>query len=266
MSAPLFKATVKANWIITLIFITLFCMYMGSILSLYNPDSAQAMEETLKLIPAELARAMGIGEVPADLTGFLGNYFYGMLVFMIPLIYVSIMGHRLMAKQVDNGSMAYLLSTPNNRVKIALTQGIYFLFSVAVLFIFLTGVTIGISQSMYPNLLDIPSFIRLNACAFLLTCAISAICWFFSCLFNDAKYSLAFGIGIPVIFFMLNVFGGIKEELDWITSLSPYSLFRAAEILSGSANIFGLCLIFIAIIFGLYSAGIYVFKRKNLPL
>jgi ABC-2 type transport system permease protein len=241
-------------------------MYMGSILSLYNPDSAQAMEETLKLIPEELARAMGIGNVPADLTGFLGNYFYSMLVFMIPLIYVSIMGNRLMAKMVDNGSMAYLLSTPNNRVKIALTQGIYYLLGIAVLFVFLTGVTIGMSQAMYPNLLDIPAFILLNTCAFLLTCAISAICWFFSCLFNDTKYSLAFGVGIPVLFFMLNMFGGIKEELGWLTSLSLYRLFRAAEILSGSTNTLGICLVFAAIVFGLYTGGIYVFKRKNLPI
>lgn len=266
MSVPLFKATIKSNWIILLIFVALLCMYMGSIVSLYNPDSAREMEELLKLLPEELAKAMGIGDLSGGLTEFLGNYFYGMLVFMIPLIYVSIMGNRLMARQVDNGSMAYLLSTPNNRVKIALTQGIYFLLSIAVLFIFLTGATIGMSRSMYPNLLDIPAFIRLNACAFLLTCAISAICWFFSCLFNDAKYSLAFGVGIPVLFFMLNVFGGIREELDWIASLSIYRLFRADGILSGSANIFGICLVFVAITSVLYLAGIYVFKRKNLPL
>jgi len=239
---------------------------MGSILSLYNPDSAQAMEETLKLIPEELARAMGIGKVPADLTGFIGNYFYGMLVFMIPLVYVSIMGNRLMARLVDNGSMAYLLSTPNNRQKIALTQGVYFLLSIAVLFVFLTGATIGMSQSMYRDMLDVPAFIHLNVCAFLLTCAISAICWFFSCLFNDTKYSLAFGVGIPVLFFMLNVFGGVKESFDWLASLSLYRLFKASEILSGGANILGICLVFAAITLGLYAAGIYVFKIKNMPL
>ena len=266
MSIPLFKATVKSNWILTLIFIILLCMYMGSILSLYNPDSAESMEETLKLLPPELARAMGIGNIPADLAGFIGNYFYGMLVFMIPLIYVSIMGHRLIAKLVDNGSMAYLLSTPNTRTKIAITQGVYFLLSICVLFIFLTCAAIGISQSLYPDLLDIPSFVLLNVCALFLTCAISSICWFFSCLFNDTKYSLAFGVGIPVLFFMLNILGGMKDEYSWITSLSLYKLFNASEILSGSTNAVGICAIFAGISLCLFGGGIYFFKNKNLPV
>lgn len=266
MSYPLLKATVKANWIITLIFVVLLCMYMGSIISLYNPNSTQAMEETLKLLPEGLAKVMGIGSMPTDLVGFLGNYFYGMLVFMIPLIYVSIMGNRLITKHVDNGSMAYLLSTPNNRVKIAFTQGLYFLASITVLFIFLTGVTIGICQSLYPNMLDIPAFVILNTCALLLTCAISSICYFFSCLFSEVKYSLAFGAGVPVMFFMLNMIGGVKEELDWLASLSLYRLFRATEIISGTSDVLRICLIFILITLGLYTAGIYVFKKKNLPL
>ncbi len=266
MSIPLFRATLKSSWVITTIFIALLCVYMGSILSLYNPKSAEAMEQTLKLLPAELALAMGIGSTPADLTGFIGSYFYGMLVFMIPLIYVSIMGHSLMARYVDSGSMAYLLSTPNTRVRIAMTQGVYFLSSIGVLFVFLTAATIGMCASMFPNMLDVGAFVRLNACAFLLTCAVSSICWFFSCLFSETKYSLAFGVGIPVLLFMLNVIGGMKQQLNWLASVSVYRLFRASDILADNANVLGVCLIFLAVTVFLYGSGILVFKKKNLPL
>jgi uncharacterized membrane protein (DUF485 family) len=62
------------------------------------------------------------------------------------------------------------------------------------------------------------------------------------------------------------MFGGIKKELDWLSSLTLYRLFRVTEILSGNINILGICLAFAEIVFGLYTAGIYVFKRKNLPL
>jgi len=90
--------------------------------------------------------------------------------------------------------------------------------------------------------------------------------WFFSCLFNNTKYSLAFGVGVPVLFFMLNILGGIKDEYSWITSLSLYKLFSASEILSGSTNAVGICAVFAVISLCLFGGGIYVFQKKNLPL
>ncbi len=266
MSFPLFRATLKANWVIAMIFALLLCMYLGSIISLYDPASSQALEDMLKLFPEALAKAMGISDLPKDLTGFLGNSFYGMLVFLLPLIYIAVMGNRLMAKYVDNGSMAYFLSTPNTRGRIALTQGIYFIAGIFALFLVLTMAGIGICQAVYPGHLDMPSFLLLNFCAFLLTCAISAISWFFSCAFSDVKYSLAFGAGIPVLFFMLNVLGGMQDGMGWAASLSLYGIFDASAILTGSANILQMCLLFAGITLTLYAAGILIFKKKSLPL
>jgi ABC-2 type transport system permease protein len=262
---PLYKSTLKSNWLILLIFIVLLFVYMGTFIGMYNPDSTSSMEEMMKMLPEGLVNAMGLGDIPADLTGFLGNYFYGMLAYLIPLIFVVITGNRLIARQVDIGSMAYLLSTPNSRVKIALTQGVYFISGIAAMFILLTGISIAMCQAAHPGSLDIPAFIRLNAAAFLLTCAVSAICWFFSCFFNEAKYSLAFGAGIPVLFYMLHIIGGIKEELSWVSKLSLYSLFGAADILSGK-NVWGPCVLFAAVTLALYAGGILIFKRKRLPI
>lgn len=266
MSFALFRATLKANWVITTIFALLLCMYLGSIISLYDPASSQTLEDMLKMFPEALSKALGISDLPKDLTGFLGNSFYGMLVFLLPLIYIAIMGSRLMAKHVDNGAMAYFLSTPNTRVKIALTQGIYFISGIFALFLVLIVAGIGICQAMYPGHLDIPSFLLLNFCAFLLTCAVSAISWFFSCMFSDVKYSLAFGAGIPVLLFMLNMLGSMQEGLSSIAALSLYKLFDASAILSGNADILRMCLIFAGITLMLYAAGIFVFKKKSLPL
>jgi ABC-2 type transport system permease protein len=266
MSSPLFKATSRSNWPILLIFVLIIFMYVGTFLGMYDPESTRSMEEMMKMVPEGLAKAMGLGDIPSDLTGFLGNYFYGMLVFVLPLIYAAIMGNRLMARQVDNGSMAYLLSTPTARVRLALTQGVWFIASVAALFALLTGFTMLFSEASYPGALDDTAFVRLNVAAFLLTCAVSAVCWFFSCLFNEAKYSLAFGVGVPVLMYMLHMVAGIRESLGWIGSFSVYSLFRARDILSGTADVPGLCVIFAAATVVLFAAGIVIFKRKNLPL
>jgi ABC-2 type transport system permease protein len=266
MSMPLFKSTLRSNWVILLIFLLILCLYMGSFISMYSPDSTQSMQEMLKMLPEELVRAMGIGEMSADLTSYLANYFYGMLIFLIPLIYVAIVANRLVARQVDSGFMAYLLSTPNKRIKIAITQGVWFLLSIAALFVLLTGVTILLCQAAYPGQLDAAAFIRLNVCTFLLTAAVGALSWFFSCVCNDVKYSLTFGAGIPVLLFMMNLFGGIRENLGWLGALSPYGLFKAGDIIRGSADMAGICLSFILSTLVLYAAGILIFSRKNLPL
>jgi ABC-2 type transport system permease protein len=176
------------------------------------------------------------------------------------------MGHRLIAGYVDNGSMGYLLSTPNTRVKIALTQGIFFLLSIVFLFFVVTSVTIGFCQARYVDLLNIRQFIMLNSFALLLTSAVSAIAWFFSCLFSDAKYSIGFGAGIPILFFMLNVFAGVKYEYKWIGTCSLYRLFNASEILSGRGNIIENSIVLLTITAGLYTAGIVIFRKKRLAL
>jgi len=266
MNRALFKATAKANWLLGVIFILLLCMYMGSILSLYHPDSAEEMQELLKLLPEEMAKAMGIQGTPTDLAGFLGSYFYGMLVFLFPLVYVSLLGYRLMARLVDGGSMAYLLSTPNTRGKIALTQGLYFLASLVVLFLALTAAALGMAQAMYPGRMDVAAFVRLNLCAFLLTCAVSSVTWFFSCLMNDARFAVALGTGIPVALFMGNVLFGMAEGLEKAAGFTLYGLFRAPEILSGNASVMGLCLLYGVITLVLYAGGIVAFQKKDMSL
>lgn len=265
MSMPLFKTTFKANWLILLIFIVLLFVYMGTFIGMYDPESTASMDQLLNMLPEGLVKGMGIGDTPTDLTGFLGNYFYGMIVYLIPLTYVAITGNRLIARQVDNGSMAYLLSTPATRVKIALTQGVYFISGVAVMFVLLTGMTVAMTEGAYPGMLDIPAFIRLNAAVLLLSSAVSAISWFFSCLFNEAKYSLAFGAGLPVLFYMLKIIGGVSEELGWVSKLSLYNLLSVPDIVSGK-GIWGPCLIFAAVTLALYAGGIWIFKRKRLPI
>ena len=266
MSIPLFKSTFRRNWVVGLIFLIIMLFYLGTFIGMYDPESTQSMEELMNMVPEELARALGIEVITTNLTVYIANYFYGMLVFIVPLIYVAVTGNRLVARHVDNGSMAYLLSTPNKRRKIAFTQAGYFLSSIAAMYIVVTGFTILLCQSAYPGKLDISAFIRLNACAFLLTAAVSSVCWFFSCLANETKYSIAFGAGLPVVFFLMNIVSGVSEKLGWLGRVSVYGMFDANGILSGSFDFLPVCVIYVLGAAALYKAGVLIFSKKNMPL
>ncbi|HBA05476.1 MAG TPA: hypothetical protein DCW51_16900, partial [Clostridium sp.] len=113
------------------------------------------------------------------------------------MVYCIILGNRLVARMVDNSSFVYLISTPNSRSKIIITQGIYALVSIIVLFIALFGAGIIFSEIMFSGTLDIRQFLSLNFTTMLVNMVVMMISFFFSCLFNETKLSLTFGAGIP---------------------------------------------------------------------
>lgn len=268
MNLALFKSTLKSNWIIVAIFIVILCLYMSSIVAMFDPVSFKAVEEMLAQLPTEIVKAVGMDDLASNptLAGFVSSYFYGMLIIMFPLIYIGIVGFRMIAKHVSNGSMAYLLSTPNNRVKIAVTQSVYFILSLAVIFFSLTVVSIWICESQFPGVLDITDFVRLNLCSFFMTVAVSAVCYFCSCFFNDAKYAASFGAGLPALSFIFKMMGSSNDGLAWMEKLSIYSFYNKSAIVSGEANSLLVCIIYAMISIALYGAGVVVFKNKDLPL
>ena len=266
MSLALFRATFKSNWIIFIIFFAILLMYMASILGMYDPESIDTMQQLIETMPQGMMDAFGYSGSPTNLISFIALYYYGFIALMFPMIYCIILANRLVAAHVDRGSMAYLLATPNSRIKIIATQAFYLIFSVTLLLALNTAAGIGLSEIMFPGDLDLANFIRLNLVTILMTLAISSICFFFSCLFNEAKYSLAFGAGIPLIFFIINMLRNIEGSPEWLKYLTLYSLFDASAIVTGEHPVTLAILNFAAMAIILYSAGILIFSRRNLYL
>ncbi len=65
-----------------------------------------------------------VGMNPADTTlvGFMSAYLYGFIMLVFPMVFSILCANRLIAQQVDRGSMAYLLAAPVKRSSVAFTQ------------------------------------------------------------------------------------------------------------------------------------------------
>lgn len=266
VSYALFKATAKSNWLIFIIFVAILFMYMSIMISMYDPDNIDAMTQMYELLPEGMIDAFGYGDPVTDLVSFIGLYFYGFIVLLFPQIYCIILANRLVASQVDRGSMAYLLATPNKRLTIITTLGLYMAASVTALLIINTAAGIVFSEALFPGEMDLPAFLQLNLVTILLTLAIASICFFFSCIANETKYSLAFGAGIPILFFVINMLRSVGEGFEWLKYLTLYSLFDPNAIATGEEAILPLCLVFAAIALLLNGAGIIIFNKRNLYL
>jgi ABC-2 type transport system permease protein len=266
ISFPLLKSTIRSNLVVFIIFLAILTMYLGIIASMYDPEVIGAMDAYIELLPQEIVRGMNFNMVEPNLTGFLAGYFYGFLILLFPLIYTAIMANRAIASYVDSGSMGFLLSTPNPRWKIALTQAVFLLGSIKLLILFTAVVGVVISEAMSPGELDIWRFVLLNIGTILLYYAISGIGFFASCLFNETSRSLALGAGLPVLFLLMKLLSDVDERLSGIGRASLISLFDPAAILARDSSMLPSFLALFAIGTILYAAGIWVFVKKDLPL
>ena len=112
---------------------------------------------------------------------------------------------------------------------------------------------------------NVNDYIMLNLGLFLLMFAISGISFMFSCIFNLSKNYMALGAGIPIAFFLFAMMSQVSESLENIKYFTLNTLFDTQAILNGGDYAIQFTVLAIVGIV-LYSIGIYVFNKKDLPL
>ena len=266
MSWTLFKATLRANWILGLVFAGILLIYAPTAVGMFNPDSAAEIEAMLSLLPEPIWKAMGFVDLGTDLTVYLANYLYGFVMIAFPMIYCSILANRLIARHVDRGSMAYLLATPNTRVRIGVTQALYLVVSLAVVLGINVAVTLVMAEGMFPGRLDVSAFLALNWLTYLALLAAGAAGFVSSCSFSETRYSLAVGAGVPGLFFVLRMLSGLGEETEWLGYLSVYSVISIDRILTAPSYALNATLVLLPATALLLAAGVLIFDRRSLAV
>lgn len=198
--------------------------------------------------------------------------FYGMMSIIIPVIYIVIAGNNLLAKQIDDGSLAYVLSTPIKRTGIVFTQIIYFVGSLFLTYLLTMLTHMLVKAAVGSNSLGYDQIVYLNLASFTTTLAFSGVSFMFSGIFNRAKNSIGIS-GIIAVFFilmsMMAMFGGLSASMSALSNfqyLTIISLCNNASILAGTTTwiwqLFALCGISVAT----YAVGSITFCKKDLPL
>ena len=265
MSIPLFKATLKANWKLLTIFIAVMIFYSLTIMYMFDPVVIDSMEAMLKLLPQELIKAFGYQLQVPSYVGFLASYFYGFLAVGFPTIFTVIVGYRLVGKMVDNGSMAYLVATPNSRIKIVLTQAIVFVLMLAFLVVSIVIAGIIFSEIRFPGELEMEKFFLVNVTLFFYLFAISSISFLASCLFNDGKNAVLVGTSLPVGFLIFQMLSAQGDKLAMLKYFTLLTLYQPNEIIVAGYQpwpMFALAMIG----FVFYGLSLLIFKRRNLPI
>ena len=266
MNKTLFKSTLRENWIVLLAITLIIFMYGSISVSMYDPESIEALVSMMEFMPEGMIKAMGFDNLGGNLTEYLGGYLYGFIFILFPLIFTVIVANKMIAKHVDVGSMAYLLTTPISRVRIATTQAMFLVTGITLILVFNVGAIVLFAEAMIPGSLDIPGFLGINLVTYLVLIAVAGIGFFASCYFNDTRNSFAIGGGVPILFFVIKLISEISDNLDWLRFFTIYSFVDVNTVLGNSSYVAMSSIILVAISVGLYVGGITIFNKKSLAI
>lgn len=250
-SIPLFKQTVKSNWVMWTAMtavMTIMCVQF----------SAMKMTQSL-----------------------LFTIFYGMMTTILPGIYVLVTSNKLITSQVDKGSMAYVLSTTIKRSTVVITQIIFMVSSLILMFTIQTAAHIAVNQISTLSLnslsynqlsgeLTTAMIIKVNLSALLVCIAMAGVCFMFSGIFNTTKFTIGLSgifVGESILANMLAMFGSLGVKgLDNFKYATICSFYDYQSVLT-SDNDWIIKMIFpLAIAIITFLIGGIVFRKKDLPL
>lgn len=237
--------------------------------------SKTLMKQTIKsnitlglIITAILALCLVIAASAGQPVKLTGQIFYSLMPGMLISIYIIITGNKLLAAQVDKGSMAYILSTPVKRSKVALTQAVYFIGSLLTMFV-ITSIAHIIPTAISNGSIsssDLGYILKFNLGLFVLALAYSGICFLASSIFNLSKNAIAVGGGLVGAFLLLSIMSMFGENFHFVKNFTIASLYNVDTIVSGSSDYIWQFAVLGGIGLITYFSGIKIFSKRDLPL
>ena len=208
----------------------------------------------------------------------VGNILFRIAGLLLPMIFVIMTANGLLAGQVDSGSMAYILSTPTKRSKVTITQMIYLILAVLLMYVCICTTSVVCMEIIKDSeiTITIEEMLKFNIGAFFVMFAVSGICYLSSAIFNREKNSISVGGGLTMFFLVCSILGlfGEKvipsairiEAMNYFNYASIISFFNVNSMLNGTNDyMVGLAILF-AIGIVTYIIGIIKFDKKDLPL
>jgi ABC-2 type transport system permease protein len=261
----LYKREMKGSVKLLIILGAVMALYVSMIISLFDPKMMESLQEMMDMMPGIMA-AVGMKAGATTLLGFMSSYLYGFILLVFPMVFCILRGNALIAKYVDKGSMVSLVAAPVKRAAVAFTQMKAMASGVLMLVVFATALEIGCAEGSFPGALDVKALLGLNAGLLCLHLFIAGVCFFFSCLFSDTKYSVGFGAGIPALMYVLQMLANTGGDAEAFRYATFFTLYSPDALIAGETSAVVGAVALLAGALALFGAGIAVFKRKDLHI
>ena len=248
MNRTLFAKELRANLFVSLIIAAVLAMYIGVIVSMYDPELGESLDAMMQSMP-EMFAAFGMSVQATTLIDFMLNYLYGFLLTIFILVLILIVANKLMVRYLDRGAMAYLLATPNSRTRIALTS-----------------LEAGFAEALFPGELDMQALMQVNAGLLALWLAMSGLCFLSACLFSNATAALWVGGGLNILFFLMQMVSQVGDKFEFLKNVNPLTLFDYYGLAAGDASAVGGAIALTVGAVALFAVAVAAFDRRDLSI
>jgi ABC-2 type transport system permease protein len=266
MNGALYRAMIKAHakMILGLALGSMF--YVLLVIYIYPTLAPHDLNELIKKLPDKLLKVFGIQTGVQNVGVFVASEFYSFFYLIFLMIYSVMMPIQLVARLVDRGSMAYLLSSSLSRTKVLFTQmGVLWTGLGLICLLSFLGGWMGDRWMLDHPELDVPAFLKLNAMGFLLFAVVCGYSLLFSCLLADEKKALSAATTLSILFYACDLAGKLGDSLKWMRNLSIFSLFEPTDIMKG-ADVTASSYLLLAVATVLFALSLMVFHQKDLSI
>ena len=238
MNRALFRAMMKQNGKKIAKLSTGIIFYEGLLTSVYpvilkNPAVTQIAES----IPSPVKTVFGVSEEARMDTfeAFISGQFFARIWVMLMALYNVETANDLIAKMIDDGTLAFLLSTPVPRDEFFSNQALVLLSGNGILAV---NTLLGLYAVTYRAGIPIDrwGYLRFGLLSFTFYSLIGAYSMFFSALHAERDIAITFASGLTLAFYALDVMGGLSNKLSWVRDLSLFRFYQPQEMLEGTVD------------------------------
>ena len=267
MNATLYKREMKSSWKLLLIFTAILTMYVVLMILMYTPEMLQMFQQFSETMPGMMSSFnMDFSSDSLTLLGYLASGLYGFILIIFPMVFSIIRGNGLVARYVDRGSMASLLAAPVKRRSVALTQMSVLITGIVWLVVYATVLELLTIAMHAPDQAETWTLLKMNFGLLSLHLFIGGICFLASCLFDETRYSLALGAGLPGLMFILQMLAQAGEKTKGFRYATIFTLFNPDAIAAGEAGAMGGVWVLLAGAVALFAAAVTVFTKRDLSI
>lgn len=268
MNEALFRAMMKQNGKKIAKLSTGIILYEGLLTYVYPVISENpAVTQIAESIPSAVKTVFGVSEEARVDTfeAFISAQFFARIWAMLMALYNVESANELLAKMVEDGSLAFLLSTPVPRDEFLSTQALV-LFSGNALLVLFTFLGLYGGTYRFGIKIDHWRYVRFAILGFAFFSLIGAYSLFFSASLAREDIAVTLAAGLTLTFYAFDVAGGLSDKLSSLRKLSLFQAYQPQELLEGTADPAKKILGLTTGAAVLLSLALFAFDKKDLPL
>jgi ABC-2 type transport system permease protein len=265
INRALFLRELRGSVKTLIVFGSITLLYIVIIVDMYDPKLAASLDDFVKAMP-DLMAAFGMKQGATSLISFLDSYLYGFVLLLFPMVFSILRANGLIARYVDRGSMVSLIAAPVKRSTVAFTQLCVLIADIIILLALSTVTEIISAAILFPGELNTSGLLILNAGLLALQLFIAGICFFCSCLFSDARFSMGFGAGIPSLMYVLKMLADASSGAEDIKYFTFLTLFNPDGLIHSESGAIISATILFASAIALFAGSVVVFTKKDLSI